>query len=225
MIERGISFDGIHSYYDLDLILSKVEIPPAVPKEEYIDLPGGNGSLDLTEVHGEVKFNDREGCKFTFTMNPANDLSDSAFEAKKTEVSNALNGKKIERITLDKDADFYYQGRCTVDDYLSNKRIRQIVVTARVKPYKYKQDETVVVVNLPDDEYIIGQEVAINNSRKTVVPVITCENETTVVFGTVEKTLSAGTHKILDFQLKHGINQFVVSGSGTITFKYQEAEL
>lgn len=222
MIDRGISFDGIHSYYDLDLILSKVEIPPAVPKEEYIDLAGGNGSLDLTEVHGEVKFNDREGCKFTFTMNPANDLSDSAFEEKKTEVSNALNGKKIERITLDKDSDFYYQGRCKVDQYLSDRRIRQIVVTARVKPYKLKQNKTVSTFALSSTE----QTVNIRNGRKTVVPLITCSaSNAVVVFGSVTKTLSAGTHEILDFQLKHGDNIFKVSGSGTIKFEYQEGEL
>lgn len=222
MIERGISFDGIHSYYDFDLILSKVEIPPAVPKEEYIDLAGGNGSLDLSEVHGEVKFKDREGCKFTFTMNPANDLSDSAFEKKKTEVSNALNGKKIERITLDKDSDFYYQGRCKVDQYLSDKRIRQIVVTARVKPYKLKQNKTVSIFALTSNE----QTVNIRNSRKTVVPIITCSaNNTNVSFGSLSKTLSAGTHEILDFQLKHGDNIFKVSGSGTIKFEYQEGEL
>lgn len=222
MIESGISFDGIHSYYDLNLILSKVEITPAIPKEEYIDLAGGNGSLDLSEVHGEVKFKDREGCKFTFTMNPANDLSDSAFEEKKTEVSNALNGKKFERITLDKDSGFYYQGRCKVDQYLSNKRIRQIVVTARVKPYKLKQNKTVAIYALSSTE----QTVNIKNGRKTVVPLITCTADNTrISFGSLTTTLSAGTHEILDFQLKHGDNIFKVSGSGTIKFEYQEGEL
>lgn len=222
MIERGISFDGIHSYSDLDLILSKVEIPPAIPKEEFIDLAGGNGSLDLSEVHGEMKFKDREGCKFIFTMNPAHDLSDSAFEEKKTEVSNALNGKKIERITLDKDFDFYYQGRCKVDQYLSDKRIRQIVVTARVKPYKLKQSETILKYTLSEVE----QTVIAMNGRMSVVPEITCtEDNTKVVFGTIEKMLSKGTHKILDFQFKEGANVLKLSGSGTITLKYREGEL
>ena len=222
MIERGISFDGIHSYYDLDLILSKVEIPPSIPKEEFIDLAGGNGSLDLSEVHGEVKFKDREGCKFIFTMNPANDLSDSAFEEKKTEVSNALNGKRFEKITLDKDSDFYYQGRCKVDQYLSDRRIRQIVVTARVKPYKLKQNETILKYTLSEEE----QTVNAMNGRMSVVPEITCtEDNTKVVFGTIEKMLRKGTHKILDFQFKEGANVLKLSGSGMITFKYQEGEL
>ena len=222
MIKRGISFDGIHSYNDLDLILSKVEIPPAVPKEEYIDLAGGNGSLDLSEVHGEVKYKDREGCKFIFTMNPANDLSDSAFELKKTEVSNALNGKYIEKITLDKDSAFYYQGRCKVDQYLSDRRIRQIVVTARVKPYKFKQNKTVATFSLTSTE----KTVTVKNSKMSVVPLITCSaNNTKVSFGSLATTLNAGTHEILDFQLKQGDNLFKVSGSGTIKFEYQEGDL
>jgi hypothetical protein len=221
MIETGIYFDNIHSYYDLNLILSEVEIPPAVPKEQYIDLAGGDGSLDLTEAHGEVKFNDRS-CKFTFTMNPANDLSDSAFEEKKTEVSNALNGKLFEKITLDKDSDFYYQGRCKVDQYLSDKRIRQIVVTAKVKPYKMKQNETIATFALTKEE----QTVNLKNGRKSVVPEITCTNDNTVVvFGSVEKIFGAGTHKDLDILFKEGSNVLKLSGSGNITFKYQEGEL
>lgn len=141
---KGITFGEIHSYNDLNLILSKVEIPPAKPKTNYIDIPGGDGSVDLTEAHGEVKFYDRE-CRFTFTMNPASDLSEAAWEAKKMEVSNALNGQKL-KITLDKDAEFYYLGRCEVNEYLSNKRLRQIVVVATVEPYKWKQEETVVKI-------------------------------------------------------------------------------
>lgn len=222
MIARGINFDNIHSYYDLNLVLSKVEIPPAVPKEEYIDLPGGDGSLDLTETHGEVKYKDREGCKFTFTMNPASDLSDIAFEEKKAEVSNALNGKLFEKITLDKDPDFYYQGRCKVDQYLSDKRIRQIVVSAKLKPYKLKQNKTVLSLPLTST----AQTVNVENSRKTVVPKITCTADNTkIIFGSVEKMLSAGTHEELDFQLKEGDNIFTVSGSGTVSFEYQEGVL
>ena len=82
MIETGISFGGIHSFYDLNLILSGSEIPPAKPKTTYVDIPGGDGSVDLTEANGEVKYYDRD-CKFIFTMNPSDDLSDRAFEQRK----------------------------------------------------------------------------------------------------------------------------------------------
>ena len=219
MIALGIKFDDIHSYYDLDLFLSQdgVYIPPAQPKTTYVELAGGNGSLDLTEALGEVKYSDRS-CKFTFTVNPSSYMT---FEEKKTQVSNALNGKKC-KITLDKDEDYYYLGRCTVNDYLQDKRILQIVVTATVSPYKLKQNETVETITLTGQE----QTVILKNGRKSVVPEITCTNNNTkIAFGSLETVLNAGTHRILDIQFKEGENVLKVTGSGTITFKYQEGDL
>lgn len=132
---KGIKFNNIHSYKDLNLILSSVSIPPAAPKTTYIDIPGTDGSVDQTEAFGEVKFNDRD-CEFVFSVLPHDD-----FEKKKTEISNLLNGQ-VCKITLDKDADYYYQGRCIVDNYKSDKMLRQIVVKAKTFPYKYKKSIT-----------------------------------------------------------------------------------
>lgn len=220
MIEKGISFGNIHSYRNLNLILSGSEIPPAKPKTIYVDIPGGDGSVDLTEANGEVKYSDRE-CKFTFTMNPMGDLSEDAWEAKKTEVSNALNGREF-RITLDKDDRFYYLGRCEVSEYLSDRRIRQIVVTAKVKPYKFKQNVTLVKYELSNTE----KTVYLRNGRKSVSPVIECTNDNTMIkFGNASYSLDAGSHKILEIRFAEGINQMNISGTGTITFSYQEAEL
>lgn len=217
---KGIKFNDIHSYNNLNLILSGSEISPALPKTNYIDIVGGNGTLDLTEVHGEVKYNDRD-CSFTFTMHPSCDLTDEGFERKKTEVSNALNGKQC-KIILDKDSDYYYIGRCTVSDYLSDKRIRQIVITAKVAPYKYKVNETVVTVNLTSEL----QSITLSNGRKFVVPEITCSDDnTTVVFGTSSYTFNAGTHKNLGIQLVEGANIVQVKGTGTIEFRYREGDL
>ncbi len=220
MIETGVCFNDIHSFYDLDLILSAVEVTPATPKTTYVDIPGADGSLDLTEAHGEVKYSDRT-IKLTFTMNPAGDLSEAAWEEKKTEVSNRLNGLAC-KITLDKDHEFYWLGRCTVDSYKSNKRIRQFVISAKVRPYKYRQAETVVSFALTEDE----ETVTIQNGRKSVCPEITCTNDNTVVsFGDFTETMNAGTHKFLDISFAEGNNVLKLSGTGTITFKYQEGEL
>lgn len=222
MIKKGISFNDIHSYRDLNLILSGESIPPAQPKTNYVELVGGNGTLDLTEAHGEVKFKDRDGCKFTFTMHPSGDLSEEGFVRKKMEVSNALNGKYFERITLDKDYGYYYQGRVSVDEYQSDKRIRQIVVTGKLKPYKYKQEETVHEFNLTEEP----QTVVIENDRMTVIPEITCTDDNTkIIFGELEVVLNAGTHEVLGIQFTEGENELILSGNGTITFKFQEGAL
>lgn len=134
---KGVKFNDIHSYKDLNLVLAPFQMPPAEPKTNFIDVPGADGSLDMTEALGEVKFNDRTG-SMTFSVLPQDD-----FEVKKTQVSNILNGLKC-KITLDKDPEFYYFGRLSVSDYKANKMLRQITVDFRVQPYKYKQTETVV---------------------------------------------------------------------------------
>ena len=222
MITKGILFGNIHSYRNLDLVLSAVEITPAIPKENYVEIKGGHGSLDLTEAHGEVKYGDRQGCKFDFTINSPEDGSSERFEAKKTEVSNALNGKYFERIILDKDSGYFYSGRCAVSEYLSDKALSQIVVTARLKPWKLKVAETVAYFTLTGTEITIS----LKNARKPVVPTIECTSDNTkVVFGNHEITMNEGTHKFLDICLTEGDNVLKVSGNGGITFTYQEGDL
>jgi phage-related protein len=214
---NGICFDDVHSFDDLNLVLSKKDIPPAAPKTTYIDIPGADGSLDLSETHGEVKYKDRD-CTFTFTMHPG-DTTD--WEEKKTEISNLLNGK-VCKITLDTDEDYYYQGRCTVSKYLQDRKLKQFTVTAKVKPYKFKQEVTVVTVPIDGTEKAVN----LNNGRKAVSPSIECTNDNTVIsFGGATFNLSAGTHKLLDIQLKEGINTLTISGTGTVTFRYQEGDL
>lgn len=220
MIRKGIYFDEIHSCDDLNLILSSSDIPPATPKTNYVDIPGADGSKDLTEAHGEVKFSDRD-CTFTFVMNPADDLSVSAFEEKKTEISNLLNGK-VCKITLDKDEDYYFKGRCVVDQYQSDRRLHTIVVKARVNPYKYKQNITTIAFELSEKPKTAN----ILNGRKSVSPSIKCtDNNTVVAFGGATYNLSAGTHKILDIFFVEGNNSVTISGTGTVTFSFQEADL
>lgn len=220
MIEKGISFGGLHSFRDFNLILSGVKIPPASPRENYVDIPGANGSVDLTEAFGEVKYQDRTGVTFTFYMNPAGDLSENAWEAKKTEISNRLNGLRC-NIVLDADPDYFWSGRCKVNELSFNKKLRKIVVGARLAPYKAKINETRVTVSLTKST----QEVTLTNARKKVCPTIICTGGATLTVAGAEYVLSEGTHKLLDFQLSEGETTVSVSGTGTMTFVYQECDL
>lgn len=210
---KGIHFGTIHSYEDLNLVLSKVNIPPATVKTNFVDIPGGNGSVDLTEALGEPKFNDRE-CSFTFTVFPSDD-----FEEKKREVSNLLNGKRC-HITLDKDPDFYWDGRCQLNDYESDKNLHKIVVGATVAPYKLLQSQTKVIV--PAGESVVR---TLLNGRKTVIPTITNTADATIVFGDNTFTLEAGIHKILNIELVTGENEVTVTSTEEVLFTYQEGDL
>ena len=217
MIEKGITFDDLHSFYDLNLILSKVEIPPAAAKTSYLDIPGADGELDMTEVHGEVKYKDRD-ITFTFTMMPSDPLT---WEEKKTEISNKLNGK-VFKITLDEEDEYYYTGRCAVSEYGSERKIKTFVINAKVNPWKLKHYNSVVTASLTGTP----KSITILNGKKAVVPLITCtHDDTSIVFGNGSYMLSKGTHKILDIRFVEGINTVTASGNGAVTFTFQEGEL
>lgn len=136
---KGIWFDDIHSYKDLNLIMGKPNIPPAGVKTSFVDIPGADGSIDLTEALGAVRYKTRN-CSFPFSVFPYED-----FEEKKKQIANLLNGRRC-KIRLDKDPDYYWVGRCSVNNYSSNKNLNKITVNATVEPYKYKVKETNVLV-------------------------------------------------------------------------------
>lgn len=213
---NGVYFGNIHSFYDLNLILAPFTPAPAEPKLNFLEIPGRDGHLDLTETNGEVKYNSRE-FEFIFTVAPGDPLT---FDERVSAVSNALNGLRC-KITLDRDPDHYWMGRCVLSEYDQDKNIGQIEVTATVDPYKLKQNATVVSVALS----VLEKIVVLANSRMTVVPTIKCTGDCTVTFGDAVYTLEAGTHRIPALRLVAGENVLKLSGTGEITFTYQEGEL
>jgi phage-related protein len=215
---KGINFNDTHSYYDLNLILSECSISPATPKTNYINIPGADGSIDLTEALGDVKYNDRKG-SLVFSVLPSDD-----FEEKKSEISNFLNGKHFDKITLDKDPDWYYIGRCTVNDYKSDKMQRQISVDLVLQPYKIKNKETVKVVK--NKNGFASQSYVLTNARMPAIPTLTFEyDDSYIELNGVIGTYPAGTYRMPEACLYEGETVLVYRSSGTLTITYQEGSL
>ena len=84
---KGTTFGTIHSNRDLMLIQQSIEISPAIPRINIVDVPGANGGLDLTEALGVgVLYKDRE-IKWTFALYPGANWAER-FQA----VSGSING-------------------------------------------------------------------------------------------------------------------------------------
>lgn len=215
MISNGILFNGIHTYRDLQLVLTDVNIPPAVPITSYIDIPGSAEPLDTTEALGEVQYEMRN-CKFVFVVCSDAQMS---FEDKKAEVSNLLNGKTC-KMTLDADERFYYYGRVSVDSYTQRGHLKQIVITAKVNPYKLSLEHTVVSKAVQVEENIVCE-----NQRKSVVPTITTDADFTLKFNNISVSVSAGENIVPDIKFVQGENIVTCIGTGNITFSYQEGSL
>lgn len=214
---NGVSFGEIHSYRDLKLKLAPFSPAPAQPQTNFLKVPGRDGYIDLTEANGEVKYNSRE-FTFTFYITPEDDMT---FDERLTAVANALNGLRC-KITLDRDPDYYWLGRCVVNKYTQDKNIGKIVVKATVDPYKLKQKESAHHFALNG----VSVDSVIKNGRMAAVPTIECGTDgTIVVFNGKEYVLKAGKYKIPDIRFVEGDNPMTISGEGRLSFTWQEGAL
>lgn len=211
---KGITFGELHSYRDLNLILSEKEIGAPHVKTKLIEIDGADGSIDYTNFFGEPKYGDVTH-KFTFSsIVPWNDLL-----SQYSEVKNALHGKKL-RIILDDDPSYYYVGRCYVSSFTNEKNIGTITVDCECEPYKYKLAKTVVTKAVNGTDILV-----LTNSRKRAVPTITTTAAMTIAFGDGIWSNSAGTYTIPELELVEGDNLVSVTGTGDITFTWQEGSM
>ena len=212
---KGIKFGEYHSYNDFSLILTSKSIGTPSPKTEVIDIPGGDGVLDLTEFFGEVKYGNRE-LSFEFsTMVPQEEFMELF-----SNVQNALHGKKMQ-IVLDDDAEWAYFGRITVSEWKAEKSIGKLTIDCDCEPYKARFGDTVVYQLVSGTE----ESVYLPNGRKSVVPVIDITGNVNLTFGESFWALSEGRYELPALKLTNGNNTVVVGGNGTATFTYRERGL
>lgn len=225
-IERGVHFGDTHSFRDLNLVLAPFDYTPAVPKTHYIDIPGGDGSIDATEADGTIHYQDRE-FQFVFSVMPGDTLT---FEERQTVVARALHGKRFE-IVLDKDPEYFWRGRVWIDEYASNKRLRQIAIVARVSPYKVRRQKVKgrVVTNPGGTTEFVLQ----NDGCKTILPKIMLPGVNVVQMRRKGETKyvpidNLGTYMVYpDFPLYPGANIFEIKTTinEVLLFEYQEEDL
>lgn len=211
---KGVKFGNYHSYDDFSMILSQKTMGTPSPKVETIDIPGGDGVLDLTDFFGEVRYNNRN-LSFDFsTMIPHEQFMDLF-----SRVQNALHGQKMQ-IILDDDAEWFYTGRITVSEWKAEKNIGKLTIDCDCEPYKNKLADTVVSRAVDGSETVV-----LTNSKKIVVPTIDITGNINLTFGTNYWALSEGRYDLPAVQLVNGENIILLEGTGTATFTYRERGL
>lgn len=214
---KGIQFGEYHSYTDLQLILKKKTMGSPPVKDNKVDVPGADSSLDYTDFFGEPKYNDVTH-KFEFTSM----IPHGEFPAQHSRIKNAIHGRKL-RIILDDDPGFFWLGRCKVSPFSTSKVIGSVDVECDCDPYKYKLEKTVVTRAVSGAETI-----TLTNARKRAVPEVTIVTDGTlhIVFQGVHVwDLGSGSYTLPELELVEGENPVEVSGTGSITFTWQEGAL
>lgn len=137
-------YEGVHSvtigekntWKDWHLIPSmRPSFSPPLPKNNFIDLPGGSGTLDLSEsLTGYPLYNDRTG-SWEFVLAD----QETPYQDVYSEIMNYLQGRRYKAI-LEDDKYFCYDGKFWINEERSASEYSVIVIEYNVYPYKLERN-------------------------------------------------------------------------------------
>lgn len=185
------------------ILIDGFVLEPPEPKTYYIDIPGGNGVIDLTEsLGGDVAYKNRHQT-FTFKL-----IYPKMFENIKTKLSNFLHGKYFNyRLTWD--PGYTYKGRFTVESYshvaLAAGKLGEIVISVDADPYKYKPNQVFRINGVGGEEFLF------NSGRKPVRPVIETTRSTIISWEGNTFRVGTGTFRLNDVLFHEGINRLYIN--------------
>ena len=212
-----VFFDGIASFRDWGIYLSSIVIDDPKPKEIYVDIPNGDGALDLTEaLTGEVHYESRP-FEAVFTIKP---------ETYSVELMrylrSYLNGKQ-RTIRTKEEPGYYLIGRCATS-IKKDGVLAVLTVKATCQPWKYKNDVTAINTTIGASG---TTTLNLTNERKRVIPTITASAAVTIAFNGQTISVNAGTQRLTNIALSYGDNLLTITGAEgtTVLFEYQEGAL
>ena len=229
---------GKRTFEDWNLIPKrKLYIDPPEVKMNMIDIPGGDGYLDATEApDGRVHYGQRTASwEFHVTREKR-----AFYHYVYSSIMNYVHGRNM-RIILDDDPEYFYVGRVSVNQFLSEEMDATIVLDITAQPYKYEialstEDWKWDPFNFETD-YVRGygdirvdgeKTLEIPGGKKPVAPDFTVElddpaEDLTMYYKGIAYRMPAGTYKkITMFQ---GLNTIVFDGHGTVSIEFRGASL
>lgn len=232
---HSITIGDKNTWTDWHLIPSSrpVFVPPSV-KTNYVDIPGGDGSLDLTTaISGRAGFKDRSG---SFTFYVANGYKE--WQEVYSEVMGYLHGKKLKAI-LEDDPNYYYEGRFAVSSWQSDKDYSSITISYVVGPYKRSivaagEDWLWDTFNFDTDMIQSYRDLTVDGTLTLSIggddmpnapTIITSVAGMTVTYNGETYTLNKGTNYIPELTMSEDTNTLTFKGNGTITVKYERGRL
>lgn len=230
----GVTLDNrIHTEKDWGLRLLSIYIPMPEPKIKLVDIPGGDGSIDLTEVNGRPAYKDRSGLELTF------DLVDGNYKVwytKYSQFAESVHGRKIKMI-LDDEPEHYYMVRLEIDGEKTNPVYGRITLKGTAEPFKYDLQSSSEPWLWDSFNFHTGvirtlKDIAINSTNRTV-KILGAGIDTPPVFIVTQADNLKLTHGGRAYTLKVGRNRFpavrvgkeditlTFSGTGKLTVEYR----
>lgn len=135
-IDHGSFTNGRNSYSNWHLVSkSRLLFNPPKVKTKYIDIPGANGHIDMTDVLGGTPYYENREGSFEFYVLNDYPSGHSSWVTRYADIMNFLHGMPCKAI-LDDDPGYYYKGRFSVDSWGSDSSWSTITISYSVDPYK-----------------------------------------------------------------------------------------
>lgn len=212
----GVKFNSVDTLTQWGLaMLADLEVEAPEKKTNYIEIPGADGALDLSDYpQGRPTFKNRK-----ISFNLFKRMEPDAADQMRTLLRQRYHGRRV-KLILPTDAEHYFIGTAAIGK-ASGYPACMIPVTMTADPYKLKLQPTVVT------ETVSGTAtVTLENEYMPVCPTIDTTGDVTLVFGSSSVSLSAGEgQRIPSLILESGETEITVTGSATVTFTYQEGTL
>ena len=218
-MERFFILDKFNTWYNWRLVLTAKDVTPPEPKTNYVDIDGMSGTLDLSEsLTGEITYKDR-------TVSASFWTSEGSYKDREKllrDIVSALHGKKIKIIEPD-DPDHYFYGRVKIKSRKNILPYAEFSIECTCEPWRYALNDSVRRVEVNSQS--VTEIIIHNNGVKSLCPDITVTGSVDITYNGVKTALTAGSYKISDIRLRQGVNIIGVSGTGSVTFTYKEADL
>lgn len=236
-------YNGAHSvtigekntWKDWSLIpFTRPSFQPPLPKNNFAEIPGGNGTLDLSEsLTGYVLYEDRVG-SWEFIVS---DQATSWYDIY-SDILSYLQGKRFNAV-LEDDKYFHYQGRFWLNEERSEPESSRIVIEYQVYPYKMEPNSS----NEPwlwdpfDFKYGVirnSYNLEVNGTLTVILPrsiepvspiIVATGNGLSVRYGGVTYPLQNGTNIIPQILVHNQEVTLVFTGNGTISVNYRGGRL
>lgn len=146
LVDDIIPYDPIrNTYRNWYLVPSKRPVfsTPAV-KKHVVEIPGGDGSIDMTEaLAGRPTYSNRTGSFEFYVLNDYSEYGPKVYDwvSIHEDLMAFLHGQRRYAV-LEDDPGYFYDGRFTVDDWSSESDYARVTIGYDVAPFKYKVDPT-----------------------------------------------------------------------------------
>lgn len=141
---HSVYFDNMNTFSDWHLVPQGRPLV-AMPelKSTVVDIPGANGSLDLSEaLTGYPIYQNRTGSMMFYVLTPPQEIELGLsplgdWSDRYSDISTFVHGR-VRQIRLEDDPDWYYEGRCSLMWTSNNDGSgSEVEISYDVDPYKY----------------------------------------------------------------------------------------